>query len=387
MYGGSLTMAMAERRLAKATPPSARRLAVELRREAPQDLTWEAAVDLFLEGWAADHPGIRPRTLGHYRDQLITRIAAFARDRGIASVGDFSRYDLRAFVAWLDRVVTYAGRPLTPRGKQMALDTARRFLLWLYQERLLPEDIGAQVATYRLDTDPEPRSTPGADLEKILSSLDLGRPTGVRNMAMIHLMAFCGLRVAELVGLNASDLDLEEGRVRVKAETSKVRRARFVDLPLTVSDGREVVKPEVADLMASWLTLRSRACPHLRDEDALFVTLGPNQFAFRTRETEHTSPEVRSPGERLTTDAVRTILRRLAARAGVDPALLTPHRLRHYFGLTSAKAGVPTTALMRAMGHRSPIMTARYSEFADSERRWAFARADITKGLALPSTR
>jgi hypothetical protein len=50
----------------------------------------------------------------------------------------------------------------------------------------------------------------------------------------------------------------------------------------------------------------------------------------------------------------------------------------------SAKAGVPTTALMRAMGHRSPIMTARYSEFADSERRWAFARADITKGIRLP---
>jgi len=48
-------------------------------------------------------------------------------------------------------------------------------------------------------------------------------------------------------------------------------------------------------------------------------------------------------------------------------------------------AGVPTTALMRAMGHRSPIMTARYSEFADAERRWAFARADITKGVSLPA--
>jgi hypothetical protein len=40
---------------------------------------------------------------------------------------------------------------------------------------------------------------------------------------------------------------------------------------------------------------------------------------------------------------------------------------------------------MRAMDHRSPIVTARYSEFADSERRWAFARADITKGITLPS--
>ena len=64
-----------------------------------------------------------------------------------------------------------------------------------------------------------------------------------------------------------------------------------------------------------------------------------------------------------------------------------PYRLRHYFGVTSAMAGVPTTALMRAMGHRTPIMTARYSEFADAERRWAFARADITNGIRLPTTR
>lgn len=84
---------------------------------------------------------------------------------------------------------------------------------------------------------------------------------------------------------------------------------------------------------------------------------------------------------------MRTILKRLAARAGVDPALLTPHRLRHHFGLASARAGVPTTAPMRAMGHRSPIMTAHYSEFADSERRCTFARADITRGLSLARAR
>ena len=63
---------------------------------------------------------------------------------------------------------------------------------------------------------------------------------------------------------------------------------------------------------------------------------------------------------------------------------MTPHRLRHYFGVTSAMAGVPTIALMRAMGRRSPIMTSRYSEFADAERRWAFARADITNSISLP---
>ena len=155
--------------------------------------------------------------------------------------------------------------------------------------------------------------------------------------------------------------------------------------PRTAGGDEVQVEAGMAELMASWLRLRSYACPHLGEDDALFVTLGPNQFAHGTQGADHTGPAVRSPGERLTTDAVRTVLKRVAVEAGVDPHLVTPHRLRHYFGLASAMAGVPTTALMRAMGHRSPIMTARYSEFADSQRRWAFAKADITKGLALPS--
>ena len=345
-------------------------------REAPHRLAWAQAIQLFVAGWGADHPGIRPVTLQHYRDQVVSRLAACAQARGITCVTDFGRQDLRAFVVWLEELVTYTGARLTPRGKQMALDTAKRFLLWLYREHLLADDISEQVGKYRLDQDPEPRATPAAELEKLLACLPASA-TGIRNAAMIQLMAFCGLRVSEMVVPNRNDLSLEVGRVRVRAETSKGRRTRFVDLPLSIEAGQEVVRPEVADLLASWLRLRSQVCPSLGEEGALFVTLpaGAGQSdrlpAWRV-------------GARMKTDAVRVILKRLAAKAGVDPKLANPHRLRHYFGLSSAMAGVPTTALMRAMGHRSPIMTARYSEFADSERRWAFAKADITKGLRLP---
>jgi len=249
------------------------------------ELGWDAAIRLFLQGWAADHPGIGPTTQEHYREQLANRVAAFAKERGIVSVQHFSRHDLRAFVVWLEGLVTYNGRPLAPRGKQMALATAKRFLGWLYQERLLPEDIGARIGSYRLDMDPEPRATPQADLEKVLADLHPDTPTGLRNTAMIHLLAFCGLRVSELVGLNAADLSLEEGRVRIRAETSKVRRTRFVDLPLTIVDGQETVKPEIADLLTSYprqesipcsracsrpsrLLHSERACPHWPNRDA-----------------------------------------------------------------------------------------------------------------------
>jgi integrase/recombinase XerD len=385
MSGGTQTMAI--RQLSRW--PQARREVAPPGSPAaePEDLGWEHAIRLFLEAWGADHPGIRPHTLEHYREQLRSRIAAFAAERGIAHVGDLSRYDLRAFVGWLESFSTQHDKPLTPRGKQMALDTARRFLFWLYQEQLISHDLSGHVAKYRLDRDLEPRAIPAEDLQGLLVSVDVSTAAGVRNTAMIQVMAFCGLRVGELVGLNADDLSLEEGRIRVRAETSKGRRTRFVDLPLTIVEGREAVRPEVAELMASWLTLRAKLCPQLTPDDALFVTVGSDQQLPRFRKTRDAKLGAWTPGERVTTDAVRTILKRLAKKAGVDPKLATPHRLRHYFGLSSAMAGVPTTALMRAMGHRSPLMTARYSEFADSQRRWAFAKADITKGLTLPGAR
>jgi len=157
--------------------------------------------------------------------------------------------------------------------------------------------------------------------------------------------------------------------IGLSTQTTKVRRSRFVDLPLTIADGQEMVQPEVVRVLQEWLRIRSVMSPGIGDEDALLVNLGQGS------------------GQRMTSDAVRTVLRRTAINARINPALFTPHRLRHYFGLSSAMAGVPTTALMRAMGHRSPIMTARYSEFADSQRRWAFAKADITRGINLSGTR
>ena len=171
-----MTMVMTPQRRSEAATACPRNTEPALHEGDLLDLDWNAAIRLFVEGWAADHPGIRPRTLDHYRDQLHWRLAAFAQQRGIAGVQAFTRFDMRAFVVWLEGFVTANERPLTQRGKQMALDTAKRFLLWLHQEGLLAQDVSKHVRAYRLDRDVEPKATPSADLEKVLSSMTLSDP-------------------------------------------------------------------------------------------------------------------------------------------------------------------------------------------------------------------
>jgi len=58
---------------------------MEFLQEAAKDLTRDAAITLFVEGCAADHPGIRPATVGHYREQLANRPTACATSSGCTS--------------------------------------------------------------------------------------------------------------------------------------------------------------------------------------------------------------------------------------------------------------------------------------------------------------
>ena len=63
------------------------------------------ASKLFLEGWAADLPGVRQARPKHCRKQLVGRIVSFAKARGADSVDRFARRDLQGFVVWLDESV------------------------------------------------------------------------------------------------------------------------------------------------------------------------------------------------------------------------------------------------------------------------------------------
>jgi len=345
------------------------------------NLSWSAAIGLFLDRWTADHPGLRPATLDHYREQLETRLAVFASERGIETVDHFTREHLVAFVTWLDEYQTRRG-PISQRGKQMALNSAKMLLRWAHQEGVLAEDISRYVKGYRLDPVQAPRATRADDLEVLLSAFTPRTATGIRNTAMIHLMALCGLRVSEVCSLNAGDLSPREGRVTVRSGTSRGIRVRRVDLPSVIRDGRLMTRSEVAEALTAWLAIRARSFPHLEDNDQLFVTLEPGRTA--TGPGGESGRGTGEAGQRITVDAIRLMLRRAAERAGLDPKVVTPNRLRHHFGLSATAAGVNQSALMDAMGHKSPLMTMRYAVVTEEDRRGQFARADIAGGVRFP---
>jgi integrase/recombinase XerC len=147
--------------------------------------------------------------------------------------------------------------------------------------------------------------------------------TGIRNRAMLGLAYRSGLRSAELVQLRPPDVFALRPEVRVRR--GKGGRARVV--PLDV---------EGLSLVAEWLRAREQL-PVTRI-DPLFCTLA---------------------GRELSTRYLRSLLPRLAKRAGLDRRV-HPHALRHTYAVELAREGVAMPAISRLLGHGSLATTETY---------------------------
>ena len=154
------------------------------------------------------------------------------------------------------------------------------------------------VASWRLSA--LPRGLPAAKIERLLAGCDRETVTGLRDYAVLSLLARLGLRGAEAAGLQLGDIDWRAGEIAVTGKGSRVER-----LPLPALAG---------EALARWLTDGRPAC----GSRAVFVT-------------------VRRPYRQLTPDAVRQVMGRACDQAGLERR--GAHRLRHALATEMLRAG------------------------------------------------
>jgi len=165
-----------------------------------------------------------------------------------------------------------------------------------------------------------------------------GGVAGVRDRALLMLLAASGMRRAELVGLDMADLDAEAGTCRVRGKGGRERRAY---LPAAAVWALE-----------AWWAVRGRG------EGPVFVALDRGGRATRRR---------------LSTSAVHEIVARRARQAGLDP--VAPHDLRRTFVTSLLEAGADLAVVSRLAGHAQLQTTRGY------DRRGAQAEAKAAGAL------
>jgi integrase/recombinase XerD len=177
------------------------------------------------------------------------------------------------------------------------------------------------VASWRLSA--LPRSLPAAEVGALLGGCDRDTVTGLRDYAVLSLLARLGLRGAEAAGLQLGDIDWRAGEVAVCGKGSRIER-----LPLPAAAG---------EALAAWLMDGRPRC----ESRAVFVT-------------------VRRPYRQLTPEAVRAVMGRACGRAGLERR--GAHRLRHALATEMLRAGASLPEVGQVLRHRSLLATSVYAK-------------------------
>lgn len=285
------------------------------RRLPPPSVADTALVDRWLDAaWA--ETGLSAASRASYRRDLLGYARWRSADGALLAA---TAADLSGYLAWRAR------EGWSPRSGARLLAALRGLYGWCLRQRLRGDDPTALLGTPTL-----PRLLPKALTESqvaaLLAAPDTGTPEGLRDRAMLELMYATGLRVSELVDLPAQALNLRQGALRV---TGKGSRERL--LPLG-EESQHWLERYLAEARPALLRGRSAT--------ALFLTAG---------------------GEAPTRQQFWATVKRMAAVAGIDPARISPHGLRHSFATHLLNHGADLRALQMLLGHSSLSTTQIYT--------------------------
>ncbi|MBW8807745.1 site-specific tyrosine recombinase XerD [Lysobacter capsici] len=294
------------------TTPAERR--VQAMSLPPLDEADATAITGFLDTiWAEN--GLAQQTLDSYRRDL----EGLARWRDGAGLADADRSALYDYLAWRTR------EGYSPRSNARLLSALRAFYAFRVRRGQRHDDPTALLTPPKL-----PRSLPKAlaesQIDALLNTPDLDTPLGLRDRAMLELMYAAGLRVSELVNLPATALNLRQGVLRVMGKGSKERL-----VPL----GEEA---------QHWLErYLAQSRPQLAGKRALAPLF------------------IEASGNAPTRQAFWHLVKRYAVLAGIDPAKISPHGLRHSFATHLLNHGADLRALQMLLGHSSLSTTQIYT--------------------------
>ncbi len=263
--------------------------------------------------------GLSVNTLAAYRADL-TALSRWLAERDTPILRT-TRGDLLAFIAW--RVEAGA----RPRSTARQLSSFRRFFRYLVRDAALREDPTAQIAMPKIGRS-LPKSLSEEEVESLLSAPLVSDPLGNRDRTMLEVLYATGLRVSELVNLKYSQVNLNQGVIRI---LGKGNRERLIPL------GEEAVR---------WL------------QDFL---AGARNEILLDRTTDYLFPTRR--GDKMTRQAFWHIIKRYARKSSIDKEL-SPHTLRHAFATHLLNHGADLRVVQMLLGHSDLSTTQIYTHVA-----------------------
>ena len=298
-------------------------------------------------------------------DLVADYLRVLANERG-ASTHTLRAYhrELEAFVAWIagqygkdqspesiehTHIRAYLGtlydRGLSKASAARALASIRSWFKWLARTGRLEQNAASLVATPKLPKH-LPRVPSIEQMNRVVDSVGedaASWPT--RDTAILELLYGCGIRNAELTGLNLEDIHWANEAILIRG---KGQKQRYVPLGDAAAEAIRAYLAERAARLAALGDAKGYATP------ALFLNLQLRGLS--------------KPGgeARLTTRSVARIVKRIAILRGLS-ADVHPHTLRHAFGTHLLEEGADLRAIQELLGHERLSTTQRYTQLTTAQ--------------------
>jgi len=253
---------------------------------------------------------LSPRTIEDYA-QKVGAFVAFCQSQGVKEPQDVTTNHVRIFLLVLRERIK-------PSSIHDYYGCINRFFNWLVQESILEHSPMERMKPPRV---PKQVIQPFSqdDIRRMLVVLDEDSFRGYRNTAVILTFLDTGLRLSELATIQLTDIDFDNGIMKVMG---KGRKERFVRV------GKDAQKA-----ILRYLLMRKDKLP------SLWVT-------------DH--------GEPIKARGIQSLIKRLGKRAGITDARCSPHTFRHTFAVSCLRNGMGEFNLQSLLGHTTLEMTRRY---------------------------
>lgn len=261
-----------------------------------------------------------------------------------------SAHSIEAYLHDIDKLVqflSYKNVQQTPQD--ISLATLREFLRWItelgmqpssqariisgikaFYKYLIMEDLIQKNPAELLEAPQTKRKLPDTlstyEIDEMIKTIDLSKPEGMRNKAILETMFSCGLRVSETVNLKLSDISYAEEFVRIIGKGNKER---------LVPIGQVALK--AIRLYAE--NIRVHITPKTGNNDIVFLN---------------------ARGTGLSRVMIFYIIKKLAISAGIHKNI-SPHTFRHSFATALVEAGADLRAVQQMLGHESITTTEIYT--------------------------
>jgi integrase/recombinase XerD len=282
-------------------------------------MTWEDANNKFLEYLKLER-SLAQNSIEAYEDDL-KKLWQFVEIEEIEKLPEeISHRDLQHFIDWLNSL------DISVRTQARILSGIRTFYKYLLIENVVEANPAALIEMPKLDKK-LPTVLTVEEIDALISAIDLSKPEGRRNRAMLETLYSCGLRVSELVNLKISHIYFEEGFIRVIGKGDKERI-----IPISNTAIREIKN-------------------YLPDRNSMLsiIAKGSEDILFLNRR-----------GEKMTRVMVFTIIKQLAKQIGLKKKI-SPHTFRHSFATHLVEGGADLRAVQEMLGHESILTTEIYT--------------------------